>query len=161
MVRKAIKRKITAGEESEQDITMTELDRAIRNSKKGKAAGDDDIPYEILQNLGEKAKQALLCLFNKIWEGNELPTTWRKATIKPLLKDGKDPKETSSYRPISLTSCVGKIMERIVADRLMYILEKRGVINKKPGRVPPKQSHHGPGPKAGAGCIRPTAQLWL
>ena len=50
VVRKAIKRKITAGEESEQDITMTELDRAIRNSKKGKAAGDDDIPYEMLQN---------------------------------------------------------------------------------------------------------------
>ena len=128
-VRKTIKKKPTVIEESEQDIRMIELERAIEESKKGKAAGEDDIPYEMLKNLGEKAKHFLLHLFNEIWKGNELPTAWRNAIIKPLLKPGKDPKDTVSYRPIALTSCVGKILERIVADRLMYVLECRGVIN--------------------------------
>jgi len=128
-VRKAIKRRTTVIEESEQEITMTELERSIEESKKGKAAGEDDIPYEMLQNLGPKAKRFLVHLYNEVWKGKELPKAWRTAIIKPLLKDGKDPKETVSYRPISLTSCVGKILERIVADRLMYILECRGVIN--------------------------------
>ena len=128
-VRKRMKRRPGVIEESEQDITMEELNRVINEAGRNKAAGSDDIPYEMLQNLGPKAKLFLVHLYNEVWKGKELPKAWRTAIIKPLLKDGKDPKETVSYRPISLTSCVGKILERIVADRLMYILECRGVIN--------------------------------
>ena len=51
------------------------------------------------------------------------------ALIKPLLKDGKDPKFTTSYRPISLTSCLGKILEKIIADRLIYVLESKLQLN--------------------------------
>ena len=65
-VRKTIKKKPTVIEESEQDIRMIELERAIEESKKGKAAGEDDIPYEMLKNLGEKAKHFLRHLFNEI-----------------------------------------------------------------------------------------------
>ena len=129
-VRKYIKKDITAIEESEQDITMLELERAIDDAKKGKAAGEDDIPHEMIKQLGPRTKQFLLFLYNKIWRGEELPTMWRKATVKPLLKEWKDPKDTVSYRPIALTSCLGKILERIIADRLMYVLESRNVINK-------------------------------
>ena len=42
---------------------MTELERSIEESKKGKAAGEDDIPYEMLQNLGRKAKLFLVQLY--------------------------------------------------------------------------------------------------
>ena len=48
--------------------------------------------------------------------------------LKSLLKERKDPKITSSYRPISLTACMGKLMEKIVADRLTYVLEDRGLL---------------------------------
>jgi hypothetical protein len=51
------------------------------------------------------------------------------ALIKPLLMDGKDPTLTSSYRPISLTVCLRKVMEKMIADRLSNILEERGQIN--------------------------------
>jgi len=71
----------------------------------------------------------ILSLMNKCWRGDQLPRQWRTATIRTLLKDGKDPKNTTSYRPISLTSCLGKILEKIVADRLMFILESKGLIN--------------------------------
>ena len=128
-VRKRMKRRPTVPEESEQDITMVELERAIDQSKKNKASGEDDIPYEFLKNLGPKAKELLLFLYNKCWEGNGIPVKWRTAIIKPLLKDGKDPKETVSYRPISLTCCMGKILEKIIADRLIHILEERNLIN--------------------------------
>ena len=124
-VRMYIKKDITAIEESEQDITMLELERAIDDAKKGKAAGEDDIPHEMIKQLGPRTKQFLLSLYNKIWRGEELPTMWRKATVKPLLKEGKDPIDTVSYRPIALTSCLGKILERIIADRLMYVLDMR------------------------------------
>jgi hypothetical protein len=124
-----IAERTTVPEESEQDITLEELEKSIDISKANKAAGEDDIPYEFLKMLGPKAKQLLLHLFNRCWRGEGVPTKWRTAIIKPLLKDGKDPRETTSYRPISLTSCLGKTLEKIIADRLTFLLEKRGLLN--------------------------------
>ena len=49
----------------------------------------------------------------------------------PLLESGKPAKELSSYRPISLTSCVGKVMERMVAHRLYHYAETNGVFNHR------------------------------
>ena len=95
----------------------------------GKAAGEDDIPYELIKHLGKKARQFLLHLFNKCWSDGGIPNKWKTAIIKTLLKEGKDPKDTTSYRPISLTPCLGKLLEKIIADRLTYILESRGLIS--------------------------------
>ena len=116
-------------QESEQDLTMEELEKAIYGSSTNKASGDDDIPYEFIQHLGPVAKQFLLRIYQLCWRGEGIPTKWRTAVIKTLLKDGKDPKLTTSYRPISLTSCLGKILERMIADRLIYILETRKLLN--------------------------------
>jgi hypothetical protein len=46
----------------------------------------------------------------------------------PILKPSKDPNESESFRPISLTSCICKIKERMVNKRLTYILENRGLL---------------------------------
>ena len=79
----------------------------------------------MIAHYGPKAMELLLHLYNECWKGKGLPRRWRMALIKPLLKDGKDPKFTTSYRPISLTSCLGKILEKIIADRLIYVLESK------------------------------------
>ena len=128
-IRKRMKRKPQAAQESEQDFTWEELERTIEESKNNKAAGEDDIPYEFIKHLGPNAKQLLLHLYNRCWEGEGIPTKWRTAIIKPLLKGGKDPKLTVSYRPISLTACMGKLLEKMVADRMLHILEDRNILN--------------------------------
>ena len=115
-------------DESEQDIKMQELQRAIDESTNNKAAGEDDVPYEFLKHLGPKARNMLLHIYQRVWRGERIPRKWLTAVIKPLLKDGKDPKETASYRPISLTSCPGKILEKIIANRLIYLLENRKLL---------------------------------
>ena len=58
-----------------------------------------------------------------------VPGRWKKATIIPLLKAGKDPKLRESFRPVSLTPVIVKILERMVVDRLNYWLEEKGAIN--------------------------------
>ena len=113
--------------------------RVINEASNNKAARSDDIPYEMIKNLGEKALEMLLHLYNRCWEGEGIPTKWREATIKTLLKEDKDPKDPTSYRPISLTSCLGKILEKIIANRLIFILESRGILSNnqagfRPGR---------------------------
>ena len=72
----------------------------------------------------------LLHIYNRIWKGDDLPTMWKTAVIKPLLKDGKDPEFPSSYRPISLTACLGKVLEKIVAYRLKDFLERNDLLNE-------------------------------
>ena len=113
----------------ESELTWEELERAIENTSNNKAAGNDNIPYDIIKSLGTKAKSFILHLFNQVWKGEPMPQQWRTAVIKPLLKDGKDPKSPGSFRPIALTSCLGKLLEKIVADRLTSYLECNNLIN--------------------------------
>jgi hypothetical protein len=127
--RSFLKEKPDTIEPCEQDLKMEEFERVLKETSDNKAAGIDDAPYELLKHMGPKAKTLILFIYNMIWRGGEIPQKWRTALIKPLLKDGKDPTLTSSYRPISLTVCLGKVMEKMIADRLSNILEERHQIN--------------------------------
>ena len=55
--------------------------------------------------------------------------TWKKVLIVPILKPSKEPKELGSYSPVSLTSVVVKLLERMIANRLYHWLEEKRVIN--------------------------------
>ena len=67
---------------------------------------------------------------NLTLQTSEIPRAWKNAIITPILKKGKPPEDLSSYRPISLTSVLGKIAERMINSRLYWWLEKSGTINK-------------------------------
>lgn len=58
----------------------------------------------------------LLDLFNMSYEKGKLPSQWKVGLIHPIPKGDQD------YRPITLTSCMCKMMERIVLNRLLYKL---------------------------------------
>lgn len=64
-----------------------------------------------------------------IWDSAELPSSWTKALIIPILKPNKDPLVLESYRPISLTSVLCKILERVINNRLRWILESENLLN--------------------------------
>ena len=98
--------------------------------KKRKSQGPDKVHNEMLQNLGSKAKILLLKLYNKSWTEGKLPTAWKLATINPILKKGKKAGEPKSYRPISLTSSIGKLCEKILNSRLYWWLESSGLISQ-------------------------------
>ena len=113
----------SADNESCTPLLMSELQSAIKKMKGKGAAGPDNIPPLFLKSLGPLALQELLSIFNSSFSLAHCPRIWRVATIIPLLKAGKSPSEVASFRPISLTSCVVKLLERIIADRLYYIAE--------------------------------------
>jgi hypothetical protein len=56
------------------------------------------------------------------------PSEWSEAILKPILKPGKDPNEPTSYRPISLTSCMCEIIERLINRRLLHVIEERRLL---------------------------------
>lgn len=113
-------------------FTPTELSVQLRKLQCKKTPGPDDICAEHLLHLGPCARAALLRLLNQSWTTGEVPSPWRRATIIPIPKAGKDPKLTSSYRPIALTSHLAKLAERLVAARLTHLAERDAM-------VPPEQ----------------------
>ena len=53
-----------------------------------------------------------------------------KSIVLSFLKPGKPSNDVTSYRPIALTSCVGKLLEKIINARLVNVLELNGVLSK-------------------------------
>ena len=74
-----------------------------------------------LKHLGPQAKKKFLQLLNASWKTSNIPKTWKKAIKIPILKSGKCRTKAESYRPISLTSSVCKLMEMMVNARLMIV----------------------------------------
>lgn len=112
-----------------KEFVATELNRAIDQLRKNTAPGDDRIAYEFFQQMPPSGRRAVLFLFNAVWSTGRLPKSWKHAVILPILKPGKDPHQASSYRPISLTSTLSKLMERLVTNRLMWYLEKYNLLS--------------------------------
>ena len=112
-------------------LTLQELNTAIRKLKKKKSPGPDGITNEMISHLDTTARLKLLEIFNLSWEEGRVPQMWKEAVMIPIHKKGKDKTKSSSYRPISLTSCVVKTMERIVNCRLMCYLETGKIISEE------------------------------
>jgi len=67
---------------------------------------------------------------------NSIPESWKTANITPLFKKG-DKRDPSNYRPISLTSVVCKVLERLIRDHLMNHLKMNNLLsNKQYGFIP-------------------------
>ncbi|CAH2106803.1 unnamed protein product [Euphydryas editha] len=92
-------------------IKKSEVIETIKNLKQNKAPGYDLITAKVLRELPEIAIRFLMHLFNCILTRGIFPPQWKVAEIKMILKPGKAPEETSSYRPISLLPVLSKVME--------------------------------------------------
>ena len=106
------------------EFTLNELKGAISKIKSRGAPGPDNIPPMFLKNLGPKALERLLLIFNECLRSGDVPQPWKNATIIPILKRGKPTSALASYRPISLTSCVVKLLERMFSERLYFLAER-------------------------------------
>ena len=91
--------------------------------------GPDDIHYQFLKHLPESSLSILLKTFNDIWETGNVPKSLKKATIIPIPKPGKD-NTNPNYRPIALTSCICKTLERMINERLVWCLETNNIITE-------------------------------
>ncbi|XP_053663736.1 DE-cadherin-like [Anopheles marshallii] len=65
----------------------------------------------------------LVNIFNRCMELCYCPQAWKCAKVIPILKLGKDPSSSSSYRPISLLSALGKLFEKLIYFRLRDTVE--------------------------------------
>ena len=99
------------------DITEAEVRKALNNLKKGKAAGPDGIPNDLLMITGDCIIHYLVELFNEIFKSGLCHSEWAKAIIQPIHKEG-DTTNPDNDRGISLLSCVSKLYTSVINSRL-------------------------------------------
>ena len=110
-------------------FSLQELRQAVAKLKPGRSPGTDSITNDMIHQLSPRAESEMLALINRSWSEGAVPSPWRIAEIVAIPKKGKPLTEPSSYRPISLLSCVGKLAERLVQQRLQHWLEAAGKMN--------------------------------
>ena len=114
-------------EDYNKPFSIEELKSSLAKANDS-AAGPDSIYYKFLNHLPSTSLDALLDIFNHVFVTGDFPPSWREACVIPVPKPGKDRTDPSNYRPIALTSCLCKTMERMVNDRLVWYLEHHNLL---------------------------------
>ena len=76
-----------------------EMNDVLKNLRDRKSPGPDKISNEMLKNLGDKAKQKLLKIFNQSWKLGSVPQSWKDAHMIPIHKKGKTKKDPKKLPP--------------------------------------------------------------
>ncbi|KAH8603425.1 putative Reverse transcriptase (RNA dependent DNA polymerase) [Trypanosoma vivax] len=108
-----------------QPIIEEELNVALRELSSGPASRDDEIHCEELKQLGRVSRRAILRLFNYSLRMGQVPNKWRHGNTVPPLKPAGPASSMVSFRPVTLTSTLCKLMERIACRRFMDRLEDK------------------------------------
>uniref|UniRef100_A0A493TCE7 Reverse transcriptase domain-containing protein n=1 Tax=Anas platyrhynchos platyrhynchos TaxID=8840 RepID=A0A493TCE7_ANAPP len=92
-----------------------------------KSMGPDGIHPRILRELAEELAKPLIVIYQQSWLSGVVPVDWRLANVMPIYKKGQraDP---GNYRPVSLTSVSGKLMEQSTLRVITRHLQSNQVI---------------------------------
>jgi len=88
---------------------------------------------------GKKIVKPLFVIFSKSLDDGVVPHDWMAANVTPIFKKGSK-KDPANYRPVSLTSQIGKIFQRIVKAKIMNFLETNHLICHSQHGIRPKGS---------------------
>ena len=103
--------------------TLLETEKAIHTLSRGKAPGSDSIPAEIYHDGGPTLTGKLHQLFIQMWDHELIPQEFKDASIIHLYKRKGNRQACDNHRGISLLSIAGKILARILLNRLNKHLE--------------------------------------
>ena len=111
------------------ELTMEEIERKVFEAKPWKAPGEDGLPAMVWKQLWPVVKERVFLIFQTSLQDSDLPSQWRNAKIIPLKKPAKDNYSLAkAWRPISLLSTLGKILEAVIAERISYTVEEFGLL---------------------------------
>ena len=110
-------------------ITKEEISKCLHSLKNGKSSGLDCISNEMLKYGETSLLPCMLKIFNSILQLGIYPSEWKKGYLNPIYKAGprSDP---SNYRGISIMSCLGKLFNCILNNRLNECLSETNVIDE-------------------------------
>ncbi|KFM04169.1 hypothetical protein AS27_10741, partial [Aptenodytes forsteri] len=89
----------------------------LRHLDTHKSVGPDGTHPRVLRELAEVLAKPLSIIYQQSWLTGEVPDDWRLANVTPIYRKGRK-EDPGNYRPVSLTSVPGKIMEWFILRTL-------------------------------------------
>ena len=109
-------------------VSPSEVNDTLRVLDSKKACGLDLLPARLLKEGADEISYSLSKVFNLSLSKGVLPQDWTSAHIVPVHKRN-DKSDPSNYRPISLTSIVIKVLEKLVHRKVVFALESEGLLS--------------------------------
>ena len=104
-------------------ISVDEIERAVRGLKKNKASGLNKKANEYIKSTSSIFRPIYHKLFNIVLDTGILPDAWLIGVIKPIYKNKDNPDDPNSYRPITILSCMGKLLTAVLNKRLESFID--------------------------------------
>ena len=117
-------------QESFEDITEEEVRLLLHGLNTTKSAGPDMAHPKVLQELSSVIHKPLCMIFKSSLETGIVPECWKEAVISALFKKG-DKRLASNYRPVSLTSILCKILEKVIRKRIIDHMDNQNLFSNK------------------------------
>ena len=121
------------------EITITEVKDIIQSIDINKASSPDNISHRMLKGCINSICEPLCILYNRSLSEGVFPESWKKAIVTPIFKKGNK-SLPSNYRPVSLLSSCGKILERIIFKHMYNFLVANDLLYKYQSGFLPKHS---------------------
>ena len=109
-------------------VTEQSVHMELRNLKRKKSAGLDDIPPSALKDAAGVLSSPLARIINLSFETGVFPTDWKSSRLTPVHKSGARD-SINNYRPISVIPAISKIIERVAHRQLSSYLESNNLLN--------------------------------
>ena len=124
-----LKEKFTDTEINDFELDEMNLINAIRELKENTSPGPDKFPSMLLKRIIHSVSNPLLRILQQTVDMNEIPPLLTSSIVCPIYKSGKDRREPSSYRPVSLTSVIMRAFEKVIKKQLVSYFEENNLIN--------------------------------
>jgi hypothetical protein len=111
------------------EFTVQEVEELLEAIDPEKSLGPDKIHPKVLKEASSQLAKPLTMLFNKSFNEGKIPTDWKKANVTAIFKKG-DKRVPGNYRPVSLTSVVCKIMEKLIRGRILSHLQTHNLLSE-------------------------------
>uniref|UniRef100_A0A803JAV9 Reverse transcriptase domain-containing protein n=1 Tax=Xenopus tropicalis TaxID=8364 RepID=A0A803JAV9_XENTR len=109
-------------------VTQEEIQKRLEHVKVNKGPGPDGIHPRVLNELSAVIAKPLHLIFQDSLRSGMVPRDWRIANVVPLFKKGSR-SQPENYRPVSLTSVVGKLLEGVIRDRVLEYIAVHNTIS--------------------------------